>query len=129
MTTLTDAARSHGYDALVPERIEELSRTHRVQSPRAIGLEIPADAHSTDTLSIEEITSALVRPLHCSALYEEPGPGPTYWQRESSLYLTLLHTADIKADPHQFPEPARILTPKEAQGIKNDYAACRLESA
>ncbi|MFJ6940000.1 hypothetical protein [Streptomyces sp. NPDC101132] len=125
--TLTKAARARGYDALVPKRVEELSRTYRVTSPDIAGLEISADAYATGKVTLEEVASGLVRPLHCAGLYEGRGPGPKYWQREFSLYATLLHTADIKVDPREFPEPAKILTPKEVQDIRADYAACKLE--
>ncbi|MFG2296582.1 hypothetical protein [Streptomyces sp. NPDC048603] len=126
---LTEAARSRGYTALVPRRIEELSRTHRVTSPEVAGLEVPADAYTTGRVTLEDVASALVRPLHCAGLYEEPGPGVNYWRREFSLYATLLGTAGAEVDPREFPEPARILTPEEATDIKADYARCRLEGA
>ncbi|MEU2119474.1 hypothetical protein ABZ567_28375 [Streptomyces sp. NPDC016459] len=126
VATLTAAARSHGYAALIPERVEELSRTHCVRSPHVSGLQISADAYATDEVSLEEVASALTRPLHCPDFYTDTGPGPAYWQREFSLYATLLHTAGVRVDPHEFPAAPRILTPTEVQGIKNDYAACRL---
>ncbi|CAM5334485.1 hypothetical protein GCM10010329_37450 [Streptomyces spiroverticillatus] len=125
--TLSAAARSRGYRALVPDRVEELSRSYRVRTPGTAGLELPADAYVSGRVALKDVASGLVRPLHCPALYEEPGPGPAYWQREFSLYATLLNTAGITVDPREFPEPARPLTPKEVQDIKDDYATCDLE--
>lgn len=125
--TLSEAARSGGYAALVPERVDELSRTYQVNTPSVVGLEIPSDAYVSGRVPIKDVASSLIRPLHCSALYEEPGPGDAYWEREFSLYITLLGTAGIKVDTAEFPVTPRILTPKQVDDIMNDYAACELE--
>ncbi|MDT0491391.1 hypothetical protein ACPEIF_23780 [Streptomyces sp. NPDC012600] len=127
--TLTEAAGEAGHTALVPRRVEELSRTYQVTTPDRIGLEISADAYASGEVSVQDIAASLVRPLHCSALYEEPGPGEKYWSREFSLYFTLLHTAGITVDTAEFPVKPRVLTPAESADIMKDYATCDLEGA
>ncbi|MFJ4689540.1 hypothetical protein ACIQNG_37750 [Streptomyces sp. NPDC091377] len=129
MQTLTEAASAAGYTSVVPERLDELSRTYRISDPTVAGMEIPADAYPTGQIRIEDVASALVRPLHCDLMYEEPGPGPAYWQEEFSLYATLLHTAGIKVNPNEFPTPPKILSPQNVQKIMNSHRSCSLESA
>ncbi|MGX2995627.1 hypothetical protein JNUCC64_15250 [Streptomyces sp. JNUCC 64] len=127
--TLTEAADAAGYTSLVPERFDELSRTYRVGDPTVTGMEIPADSYASGEVRIEDVASALVRPLHCDLMYEEPGPGPAYWKEEFSLYATLLNAAGVKVDPREFPAPPEILSPREVEKIKSGHRTCALESA
>ncbi|MEU7277299.1 hypothetical protein AB0A69_00670 [Streptomyces sp. NPDC045431] len=113
----------------MPQRIDELSRTYQVSDSGRVGLEIPAEAYASGTVSIQDVASNLIRPLHCTAMYKEPGPGQKYWEREFSLYFTLMHAAGIKVDPAEFPVQPRLLTPAETEKIMNDYADCELEGA
>ncbi|WP_351230927.1 hypothetical protein [Streptomyces sp. NPDC002133] len=125
--TLSQAADAAGYRSLVPQRFEELSRTYRINAPNTIGMEIPADAYATGEVSLEEVASAMVRPLHCDLMYTEPGPGPKYWEREFSLYATLLNTAGVKVREEEFPASPRILSPQDVDKIMRDYGTCNLE--
>ncbi|WP_327344311.1 hypothetical protein [Streptomyces europaeiscabiei] len=124
---LSEGARSKGYDALVPGRIEELSRTYSVSNPDIVGLEMPSDAYATGRVSVEEVASSMVRPLHCSEFYDEAGPQEAYWAREFSLLYTLLSAAGVRLDTAEFPVEPRILTPEQVEDIMDDYAVCDLE--
>ncbi|MBB1261081.1 hypothetical protein [Streptomyces alkaliterrae] len=123
---LVRAAVKGGYPELVPKRVEEISRTYRVTAPETAGIEVADDTYVSGRMSLEEVVTELVRPLHCSELYTGEPPTDAYWEREMSLYATWLRLAGVKLDLNDFPVPVRILTPEQVAEIKSDYARCDL---
>ncbi|MFI8515587.1 hypothetical protein ACIGHB_31115 [Streptomyces sp. NPDC085460] len=127
--TLSGAAKAKGYPYFVPNRVEEISRTYRVNGKGTLGLDIQADAYATGTIDIADVAVELVRPLHCEQLYTGAPPGEAYWQREMSLHATLLSLAGLKVNEEDYPQQIKILSPEQVRAIFADYDRCDLEGA
>lgn len=124
---LSQVAKENGYPMLVPRRVEELSRTYRVQNQGVTGLDIQSHSYRTGIIDINDVAIEMVRPLHCKQLYTEEPPGEKYWERESELFATLLSLAGLKPSVEEYPWKVDILTPGEVDSILQDYATCNLE--
>ncbi|MFI8087095.1 hypothetical protein ACIF9R_02115 [Streptomyces sp. NPDC086080] len=127
---MVDAARDAGYDALIPDKVEEMSRTYRpAPGTGTAGLQIPADTYETGELSLDELVTEIVTPQHCAALYGEEPPSDGYWERNLSLYATWMTLMDVKMDLQDFPVPVKILDAEQVRDIKADFARCDLDGS
>jgi len=127
---IAKAAKDAGYDALIPDKVEEMSRTYRpAPGTGTAGLQIPAEMYETGELSLEELVTELVTPQHCDALYGEAPPNDAYWERNLSLFATWMNLMDVKMDLQDFPVPVKILDVEQVRAIKADFARCDLDGS
>ncbi|WP_157880936.1 hypothetical protein [Streptomyces griseoruber] len=127
--TLVRAARSAGYAALVPDRVDVMSRTYRPQNPGVQGLEVDPDGYDSGVVDIRSIADSLTTPYHCDALYDDSRPpGDRYWIRHHSLTKTLLDAADVRFDDGEYIPGSQVLTPEAAGSVVADFKSCALET-
>jgi hypothetical protein len=127
--TLTDAARRHGYDALVAERVVERGRAGT--SGAEVGvfeLRLADDVYTTGSMTLDQTAMNLVTPDHCDQLHSPTPPPDTYWVRLLSLTMTWLNLTGTNYEPEQFMinEHVRLLTAEEASEVVGAFARCDL---
>lgn len=133
---LATAARQEGYDALVPARFVESSRSYEADAPDApdaVAFSLPTEAYAQDRLPVARLVRRLVAPSHCDALRAETPPPEEYWQRVASLEMTWLEIADVGYDPARYEmgpdRAAEVLSPEEVRAILADFDRCALAGA
>jgi hypothetical protein len=127
VTTLTKAVKSAGYDALVPKRVDVVSRTYRPTNADIQGIEVDPDGYNSGTVDIRVIADELITPLHCKQLYNDSRPPEeSYWQRKHSLTKTLLSAAGVEFYEEDYIPGSKVVSPDEAARIMKDFKECKL---
>lgn len=93
---LVDVARNSGYDDLVPERVEEASRTQLPQEddPDVAAFYVMPDHLQGQQPTLWEIAGGIVQPLHCPQLQGELPPSERYWSDLNALVGTWVGLVD-----------------------------------
>ncbi|GAB1640187.1 hypothetical protein [Krasilnikovia sp. MM14-A1259] len=128
--TLAKAAQAHGYSRLVPARIIEESRSYHPSGPGVFALYLPAQVYEGGQFTVQDAATAMLTPSHC-AFVQNPSVGGIDVDRFTANYFSLvttwLHLAGV--DDVMTPVPVRLLTPKQADTVLNDFAGCRLDAS
>jgi hypothetical protein len=120
---LVDGARATGYEALIPPRLEQSSRTYRSADPGTRVLPITADGYREN--GIRDLVHALSAPLHCDALYAVEAPPEEYWQRLDRLQATWWHMIGVRYG--RGPQAPVPFSPAEAEQVHAQFQDCDLE--
>lgn len=118
------AARSHGYEAFVPARVTEQSRTYTATP----GVPGPDFAFAYDDLTggrLDTVSLArdLLSPAHCPQLTGAVGPPDRFWADLDALTATwssLLGATDA-------PAGGVVLTPSQAADLVGRFGRCELD--
>jgi hypothetical protein len=122
---LVDVARNSGYDELVPERVEEASRTRLPQEddPDVAAFYVMPDHLQGHQPTLWEIAGGIVQPLHCPQLQGELPPSERYWNDLNALTGTWLGLVDpaLAADSGYLGPP---LSPEQAAELVEGFRTC-----
>ncbi len=124
--TLARAASAAGYDALVPLKVLESSRSYLPGGPGIRSFSPTDDLYKSGRLPVTEMALALVQPLHCPQLRAAVPPSDKFWSRLFSVTETWLDIAKVEREG-QAPFPTKHLTPAEVRDIMDDFARCDLD--
>jgi hypothetical protein len=122
---LVDVARNSGYDVLVPERVEEASRTRLPQEddPDVAPFYVMPDHLQGQQPVLSEIARGIVEPLHCRQVRGELPPSERYWNDLDALVGTWLGLVDpaLAADSGYLGPP---LPPERAAELVEEFRTC-----
>lgn len=119
---LVDVAQENGYD-LVPERVEEASRTVVPMGPDVSPFYIMPEHLQGQDPTLWEVASGLVQPVHCPQVQGELPPSDRYWADLDALTATWVGLADpsIGEEMGWFGDP---LAPEEAARLADEFRTC-----
>lgn len=123
MAALFEAAQAHGYDELVPGRVEEASRTYWPSGRDVAPLVVTTETLDGSPPSLWEVALGMVQPLHCERLAAAEPPGDRYWEDVHALVGTWVHLADAEeAERNGFVGPE--LDPGAATALITQLREC-----
>lgn len=125
INALTDAAREAGYDAFVPDRLEEESRSYTPEAG-TWGFLPELEVYRGEPWPTEDLIQGLVAPAHCAELSDgDAPPGDAYWRSISSLVWTW---SDLIGEEYVPFDDERVLTPDEVASVLAAFERCELEA-
>jgi hypothetical protein len=124
VTRLVQAAREAGYPALVPRLVQEDSFTWHPSGAGVMRVSLSWDTFAQGRLTIEEVATSMLEPIHCPQLYGANIPPPEFDGRFFSVLATWLHLAGSELE-HTPVEP-RLLGPQEVAEILDGFSRCDL---
>ena len=122
---LVEAARQKGYGDILPERVEEASRTRLPQkfNPRFGTFFVMPDHLQGQKPTLQEIVLGIVQPLHCPQVQGAVPPSDRYWSDLQALTATWVGLAapqEVERLGYQGP----VLTPKQAAELVEGFRTC-----
>ncbi|MEV0269763.1 hypothetical protein AB0H43_13365 [Hamadaea sp. NPDC050747] len=123
---LSDAAQAAGYDALVPRKVVENSRSYVGAGQGIRSIWLPTELYEQNTLAVEEVAYQLIQPSQCDGLHQETPPSAAYDNRFFSVLTTWLRIAHADTSAG-FPVDVQPLSPAEVMDIMADFARCDLD--
>lgn len=134
LSRLMHAADAAGYRVLIPQRIEEISRTYRPTDGTTAPLELD-QAYEAGAVSTSEIIISMMNPAHCPRLYDPNiGPPDAFIMNQRRLFATwlaIVGAAGLRRDAHM--DAAAIdlegvpkLSPAGAKKVMGQFARCDL---
>jgi hypothetical protein len=118
------AALDNGYDALVPTRMEEISRRYIPDGPDVVALD-PFEAYYPGD---EYVMESLVYPMRCPQMHAEQAPSEEFWRNQRLLTATWM---SLMGQVYALPDPAEAslvpLPPDEVTAIMSTLRACDFE--
>lgn len=127
---LVQAADAAGYDAFVPTRVEEMSRTF-VPSPKNGERVFPLSTSTADPDG-PSLVMTMLTPAHCPQLQADAGPDEAFIDAHEALASTWLVVSGVpKADVAVMfgrVEPV-VLSPDDAAALEQRLASCDFGSA
>lgn len=122
--TLIEQVRAHGYDAFVPERIEESSRSFSPDGRSSLPLDLDREL-AGGPVSYEVVVGSLVWPAHCEAVQGELPPSEATWNDYDAVTQTLISLVDPDlAASRTLNGDVERLSPDEVAAILEEFRAC-----
>lgn len=120
---IVEETRAAGYEALLPDRFEEASRTQIPSDPETGALYVQAEHLAGAAPNLDELLAGLTQPLHCPQLQEEVPPVDQYWADQNALVATWASIFDPAA-PERYGYDGDLLSPEEAATLRDSFMRC-----
>lgn len=117
-------AEQQGYDALIPARVEEASRTYLPQGAGVAPLFVSGDHLAGREPDLWEVTMGLVEPIHCPQLSGGQPPSDKYGSDLMALAATWAMLVDPSAGEELFGYVDEPLTPEAAEKLYTEFRTC-----
>lgn len=120
---LFQAAQTHGYDDLVPERVLEADQRTWPSDATTAAFYVSPEALAGQRPELWETALQLVEPVHCPQLAGDLPPAEQYWKDLEALTATWVGLVDPELPDHNgyFGEH---LAPDQAQQLWSEFRTC-----
>lgn len=123
LMALFQAAETHGYSDLVPERVLEADQRTWPSDATTAAFYVSPEALAGQRPELWETALRLVEPVHCPQLAGDLPPSDRYWEDLAALTATWVGLVDpvLREQNGYFDEP---LDPARAQRVLGEFRTC-----
>ena len=123
LAQMFEAARAAGYGVLVPDRVEEASRTRDPTGPGVGALFLDPEELADRPPSSWRLALDFVQPIYCDAVRQDVPPREEYWQDVHALAGTWAELTDPGIAEANGASP-RTLSTEEAGDLVAQFQTC-----